>query len=264
MAIKAQMTAPNDFTRKLTVLYSGDSKSGKTHAALTWPDPGVLYYEVNMATLQKFPNIPFIMGQDIGTIENLEMVVLPSLEQGKADQLFGAPVQTIVLDSLTEMFSQLSKEIQGTREKLSIPDFGRFLSRGESIVKRLVSLSKPTASRPAYNFVATVHLRDVQDDEGNLVKVRPAIPGQMKDILGRFFDTVFVNKMLREERVEMKPDGTARKVLDERRIVWSLPQDKYHACGDGIGGGILKVLPGVCAGTYPELIKAWGLEAKPS
>jgi hypothetical protein len=255
-------TQPHNPDRRFTVLYQSDSGMGKTHCALTWPNPGVLYYETNMATLEKFKDIPYILGEDIGSIENLEMRILPMLETGRHQELFGKPViDTIVLDSVTECIGDMVAEIQGTKERLSMPDFGRLLSRGEGLIKRFVDLAKPRAGRPRYNFVATVHLRDVTDEEGALIKVRPAIPGQLKDVLGRLFDTVLVNKIVREETITTLPNQPAKKVTTERRVVWSVPQDKYHSCKDGVGGGELKVLPSVCDGTWPSLRDAWGIKA---
>lgn len=246
---------------RFTVLYQGPPKSGKTHCALSWPNPGVLYTETNLATARKLVDegrilLPHRWNQDVN---ELELKIIPKLEARKADEVFGHPVDTIVLDSMTEALAMVQRDIQGSKEKMSINDFGRFLVRGETLVRRLIALAQPQGQHPGYHVVMTVHERDVTDDAGGLVRVTPAIMGQLKDLVARFFDTVLVCEAHVETKMENTPTGSIRtRTIDYR--VWSVPPDDYHTCGDGVGGGRLKRLPASLDGTYPTLAKAWGVE----
>ena len=256
----------SDRELKFSVLYQGPPKSGKTHCAVSWPDPLVLYTETNRATLEKHPGVRYLLPPDWDNdINKLEIRILPELEHRRAHHLVGLPelssaVQTIVLDSMTVALADIQRDIQGAKDKMTMNDFGRFLVRGESFVRRLVELTQPRGDHPGYNVVMTVHERDVTDDAGGLVKMAPAIMGQLKDLVSRFFDTVLICEAATEYKVETSSNGPAVRVPTTVHRVWSVPPDVYHVCGDGVGGGRLQTLPPNLDGTYASLSKAWGLK----
>lgn len=264
---KARVTSESTEDRYMSVLYQGGPKTGKTHNALTWPDPLVLYTESNMATLEKFPGVPYLVPADWAEgsgniIPGLERLILELSTLRNAHEIAGRTVRTIVFDSATAAFSEVVRIIQGPKDSLTQQDWGRVLTRCENLLRQLIDLTKPAFGKkdlPRYNVVVTVHERDVTDDKGSLISIRPAVAGQVKDIMARWFDTVLLCRATTEAKTEKTPAGS--RVWHERNFhVLTVPPNEYYQCGDGVGGGVFNVLPSRMDGTYESLAKAWGLK----
>ncbi len=247
-----------------SVLYWGSAKTGKTHNCLTWPDPFVIYWDDNLATMLKF-DVPFISlnaNQEPLTFEEFRTQVLPAILNRKI------PAKTIVFDSYSYCSQRLRRKVQGTRDKMRIQDWGKVFDPLFEITHQLCEM---TQKEGGYNFVATVHEKDkwgaVEGDEDDkFIQYDPAIQGQFKDWLPRFFDTVLVTSV---EEATITVDNRPQKSI--RYIANTVPPNKYWICGDGVGGDTglgdkndnysqrtPNKLPPKMSGTYPALMEAWG------
>jgi len=233
-----------------SVLYQGPTKSGKTHAALSWPKPFAILWDKNMATARKFGFDPLAGAGNCCAPRNwdeFEKQILPKIRRREI------AAETIVFDSYSFAAGALRTGIQGTRDKLPIAGWG-------TVFDKLVTATNEIAAvcnqKGGYHFVATVHNRDTYDDEGQLVKVDPGIQGQFKDWLARFFDTVLItSSVLEKVRVD---DEVVRR---QKYFCYTVPPSEHYACGDGVGGGgKYNVLPPQVEGTYKGLMEGWGIK----
>ena len=240
---------------KRSVLYWGPAKSGKTHQALTWPDPFVCYFDNNLATLLKF-DVPYVA---LNSFAEFESEVMPAIRTKKIK------AKTIVIDSYSFAAQYLRQETQGSSDKMPIHAWGTVMDKLWRVTKELTELA---SQEDGYNIIATVHERDVTDGDGGLIRFDPAIQGQFKDWLPRFFDTVLVMQK------EQKKEAVNGKIMETvSYVAHTVPPTSHWICGDGVGGGIgdksedvapgvPKALPGKLSGTYTSLMEAWGLHGE--
>ena len=222
-----------------TVLYKGPSGTGKTHNILSWPEPIVVaYFDSNLLTLRQ------AMARGVKVTpyfcENWQQFYnefVPAVVHREFD------AKTIAIDTIDPLGIMMQKDVQGSRPRLTQADFGSILNRWIDVFGQLVDCTKHTNTHVGYNFVAAVHLKDVTNDGGTLVRITPQIMGAFKDILEQFFDWV----LLCEAKARVV--GTAAPVKEY--TVRSISPNNYHNCK---GGG----LPAVCSGLYDELMKHSG------
>jgi hypothetical protein len=154
-----------------------------------------------------------------------------------------------------------SEEIQGTRDKLRIQDFGRLLSK---LTTAVIDCTDATVERPgceSYHVVLAAHLKDIyqmRGDERVLTGIRPAIDSTFKDLLPRLTSFAFLCE------TELEPVTSPGKpaYMRTKYVVRTTPPSKLYVCGDRIGGGRFNTLPPTVGGTYPELCAAWGLTSE--
>jgi hypothetical protein len=240
-----QTTAETDEAR-FSVLYVGQPGTLKTTYALSWPDPMFEYWDPNDATLKKVPGVKYIMHP---TIREHETQILPAIQNRELD------CGTIVIDSFSFLADAYIKELKGTKDKLDIAQWGTLLDRLDRTCKIILGAKQPKGNHPGYHIVATCHERDVYDSDGNLVRISPAIDGQFKDRIARYFDAVFITAM-EMERVQRDD----KWVKEPAYFILTGPTDKYRVALDRIGGGRRKRLPLRMEGTYPALCEAWGID----
>jgi hypothetical protein len=235
---------------KLSVLYRGPEKSGKTHAMASFPKPLVFFCDRNLSTLRKFRGVDYIILEDYGEYHRNW---LPALRMGTRPEL--ADYETIGVDSLTTLF----RMCRSYAEDLGYKGFdlwGYILKTFIDDLDVLLSLSKATrGSKPTYHIVCTIHEEDVLNAENRLEKVALAVQGKSQGQIAPLFDSVFCTSAV------TKKTGSP-PTLETEYVIHTKPPDRYHPCGDGIGGGGGKYneLPSRMDGTYPSLIKAWGME----
>ena len=126
-----------------------------------------------------------------------------------------------------------------------------------SAILSTVEVAKIDPYRPelrSYHVLGTVHEMVETDDDGAITSVLPAIGGQSRTQIARMFNTVLIPQTNRSAL----PLGKLAP-LEVERFCWSVPPDKFRACGDGVGGGKYQTLPTKVGGTYEELVKAWGM-----
>jgi len=239
-----RMTAENIGSSKYTVLYTGDSGSGKTHSLLSWPEPIVVaYFDRNLETVRKH----------MRTGKKVELVLCRTWDE-YANKFVPAVVngeieaETIGVDTINSAAARMWREIQGTRSRLTNQDFGAGLNRLSSTTDALAQAATQHGKRRSYNIVFCSHLKDVTDDSGALVKIRPAIMGQFKDDLAAFFDYVLVNQC-EKVSVPVEENGRKRMKAGKRYFCHTIPPTRYYVAKGGD-------LPPEVGSTYPEMMKA--------
>ena len=219
-----------------TVLYKGVPGSGKTYNILSWPQPIVVaYFDENLLTLRQAMD----SGVDVKPYfckdwHQFYDEFVPAIVHREVE------AKTIAIDTLDPLGIMIQRDIQGTKPKFSQPDFGILLNRWIDVMSQLVSCTKHKDGKPGYNFVAAVHLKDITNEGGTLVRIAPQIMGTFRDILEQFFDWV----LLCEAKAEVKGNSPPKKVFTVR----SIPHTSHHTCKGGD-------LPAVCSGEYKELMK---------
>ncbi len=225
---------PSPTQTSLSVLLKGVSGSGKTRTALSFPEPIlVLYADVNRETVRTVAK----SGTNLKTIPieswtQYENQIIPCIAERKLGIVNEDGTQweprTIVLDTFDFLSDLLWREIQGNRDQLQIPDYGKGLRRMANTTRELIYSTTPRAGHPGYHVVVCSHVKDITDDGGNLVKVSPAVMGQFKDQIEDYFDYV----LLCESEVASKVEGA--KVTKARRFkIHAAPPNRYHTCKGG-------------------------------
>lgn len=222
-----------------SVLYKGPSGTGKTHNILTWPGKITLAcLDKNMRTLRTAMKggadvDPVLIG-DWNTFAN-------SFVPDVANRKF--PPGTIAVDTLDPLGILMQRDVQGSRARLTQSDFGTILNRWIDTMGQLVDATiNKGEGTPYYNLVCSVHLKDVTNEGGALLKITPALMGAFKDQLENFFDWVLLCEAeVSSTTVSGKPQYT------KKYRVRTVPPTKYHTCK---GGG----LPAIVGGTYKELM----------
>ena len=238
----------------VSILLEGPEKSGKTHFWCSMPGPIVAAYtDPNRATPEGFMadgrEIELIPIRDWKTYQNH---FIPAVMNRKLE------ARTIVVDSYTYFGDKLPMEMAGGDGKVAIHTWGRIKELHWSAMMDLVNATGPGPNgEPGYNIVVTCHLMDIQDDNGSLIKVRPQITGGFRDAIGKQFDSVFIAA---SEAVNEVKDGR-RQLVGKRHFLWTIPPDRYHSCGDGIGGkGGRKELPPQVENTWQAVCRGWGVD----
>lgn len=230
------MTPEQTSNQGHVVLYKGPAGSGKTHNINSWPQPIVTaYFDTNKRTLKKAMDA----GVDIKPYfckdwKQFHEEFVPAVVNREVN------AKTIAVDTLDVLGVMLQRDIQGTRPKFTQPDFGILLNRWMDVIGSLAHSTESYSDTPGYNFVAAVHLKDVTDSEGTLIKIAPQIMGTFRDTLEQYFDWV----LLCESKLKRSGSGPAEKEF----LVHTVPPSPKHTCK---GGG----LPAQCSGIYSELMK---------
>ena len=207
--------------QKLSVLLKGQPGAGKTHAWLTFPGPIIACYtDKNMETVKR------AMRQR----NDITLVKIQSWSEF-ADQFVPAVVNrqldagTIVVDTLDALADMMWRDIQSTRDKLRIQDFGTGKDRLKNNFSDLNDAVVAVPGKPNYNVVVVSHISDVTDDSGGIVKTTCSVMGAFKDIVEALFDYV----LLCESKVDTEIEGR-NSVKVKRYLAHTIPPSRYHTC----------------------------------
>ena len=213
------VNAENVQEQKLSLLYKGPPGSGKTHNWLTFPGKTVaLYTDKNMATVTE------AIGRGVEA-----RLVIPKSWSEWADVFVPAvrnrmvDAENIVVDTVDMLTKLMWREIQGTRDKLRIQDFGTGLDRMTRTINDVCSAATHQPGERSYNIVMCSHVSDVTDDSGALVKTTCSVMGQFKDVVESLFDYVLLTA------AEVKTDiveGKAQKT--KSFFCHTIPPTRYH------------------------------------
>lgn len=261
-------------TPKASVLYIGRERSGKTHAACSWPSPLVVCFALNPETVLKFDLpvlFPGVRGEQTEPtitqqLDAWRYEVLPAIKSRRLSALVGRPVESVVVDDLTQLALMYKLKLlgcsteaipRGGTGKLDFDQWNLYMMWLRSDITALVGATRPDlkGERDSYNVICTVHERDTQNDAGAVVKISPAVDGQMKDVLASMFGTIF---WCDSEKTRDKQGRT----LGMDYFVHTISPDGLRRAGSGLSGGRFGQLPPKCEGTYPELAKHWGLNSE--
>lgn len=247
------MNALNFGDSKESIGYKGPSGTGKTFNALTWPTPlKVAYFDRNLKTISDLVK----GGLDaevfiFDTFAEFEREFVSKVVHREFE------AQSIVLDTIDFMAALLMKDIQGSKPRLAMPDWGTILNKLRNVCSDLTSSTSVIPDRPNYNVIFTYHLMDVTNDDGALLKTAPKIPGQFKDELEAYLDTVLYCTSQISSTAVKQPGGGTKMVPSKQFLCHSVPPNPFITCK---GGGLPPVLPG----DYPSLRAIWDKKEIPN
>ncbi len=249
------MTADNISANRESILYKGPSGSGKTPNAFSWPTPiKAAYFDKNQKNVKKM----MLDGLDA------ELYVFDDWEEFNREFVSKVlhrefEAETIVVDTWDFAAAMLMRDTQGGKIRMAQSDWGTILSKLRTSLADLTSatlhLDGEEGTRPSYNIVCTTHQMDVTNDDGALLRRVPKIPGQFKDEMESYFDTVLICESKVSAITRSKPGGGTERVPVEELVCYSTPPTPYDTCK---GAG----LPPKVGGTHTELILAWEKKEK--
>lgn len=196
MALNIRRAGDADYPKRIRMLVAGPPGAGKTLFASTAPN--VLYVNAEggmMSVVDRQPNYHTL------THSSELMELRMALEQSPEvrEKILGAPVDTIVLDTIDEIARILVRERLETTKKdvLAIADWGWLGDQLRGIVRGFRNQD--------VNLIINVHLKSTEDSESGRTIVSPAIQGAMGDEIPGYVDLAL--KLVARSMTRVTPDG---------------------------------------------------------
>ena len=104
----------------------------------------------------------------------------------------GVDLDCIVLDTGTELVKKYQRELQGTKDKLTIQQWGQ--------IKNQLDILMNVVNQLPCSVIVNVHTKPMKDDELGIQRLYPAVEGSSKEDLGKWFDFVFYTKIAKDSR----------------------------------------------------------------
>jgi AAA domain len=212
MAVAARRTGSEDYGHYIKALIAGEPGSGKTLFASTWPD--VLYANAEGGLMSVADrNVLTVDIEDSQTL--LELVVALRQEPDVREKIFGAPVSTVVIDTLDEVARLLQREriTETKKETLAIGDWGWYGDQLRGIIRGFRNLDM--------HVILNVHLKTSEDADTQSLLVKPNVQGQVGEELAGYVDLALLlrassttkmvgDKMVREIARVLQAYGSGR------------------------------------------------------
>ena len=242
------------------IAFFGDYDTGKTFAAFSFPDPFALYFDTNLSTVAKFPDVPFTTPLSWREVEE---TWIPALNNRRVSELVGKKVQTVIVDSVSFLnaarMEDLSRSGKMAMENLQWSELHANITQ---LLRAGGNATKPHPTlkdAETYHFVCTVHMRTQTDKKGQVIKVAPLIDGQAREQFFSFFDAVLVTDSQTVPRSVVVEEGKPPKVLYEKqRFAWTVDPNQFTKTKNHIG----PIPPRLAPFTYDVLAAHWGLDGR--
>ena len=104
----------------------------------------------------------------------------------------GTVIDTLVLDTMTELVKQFQRELAGKAKRLTLPQWGEMKTRLDVVLSMINSI--PTS------VICNVHGKLKEDNELGVLKVMPNIEGSTKEDLGKWFDFVLYTQVNKDSK----------------------------------------------------------------
>lgn len=98
----------------------------------------------------------------------------------------GVDIDTMVIDTGTELVKKFQRELQGKSKKLTLPQWGE-LKSGLDFLLEMVN-------RIPCSVIINLHSKLIRDDDLGVLKHIPNVEGSTKEDIGKWFDFVFYAK----------------------------------------------------------------------
>lgn len=167
-------TGSKEYGRFIKALIVGPPGSGKTIFGSTWPNPFYASCEGGMMSIAKL-HLPYT---DITAIEQLHALkVVLSAGPEEIKKTFGFQVETIIIDTIDEVYRMIMKErLESQHSTDGIPvgkDWQHTLDVITSMVRGFRNLPM--------NVIFTCHVKEVSEGDGGRTYYKPQIAGQFAD-----------------------------------------------------------------------------------
>ena len=218
---------------RIRVIIQGPPKSGKSVLAMQFPKPYFIDLDVNLGGPIRYAQragLPLPVGYDTVDKDEKGAEVKPQQRYTRLNRLLmeaqsNPEIETIVLDSATQLTQILIDEVCRSQGKTSPDDFkdgrqfwGFFGRLGTGVMATLKLMRK--------HIVLTAHEKINKTMDGSIVyPIKIAWPGQLGQVIGAYFTDVW--------RCETKtiPKGMEKEY---HFIVRTMP-DAMYELGNGLG-----------------------------
>lgn len=221
MPLKIKRAGADEYGRTLKLLLAGDPGSGKTRLSSTFPN--VFYANADAGMMSVVDRqVPFV---DVDSTETLTQLLMALRQTPKQrQQILGAPVSTVVLDTVDSIQKILIEERKREQKKdaLAISDWGWLGDQLRVLIRNFRNLDM--------NVVFTVHLKAVEDSETGQTFIKPGLQGQMGDELAAYMD---VCGLLKASPTTIVKDGKQIRVL--QRLLQTGPDARHPWLKDRSG-----------------------------
>lgn len=168
---------------RLKILVAGPPGVGKTLFASTFPNPLYADAEGRLLSL-RHRKVKAITVTSTATLDELRA----ALAQAPAvrEKVLGAPVDTVVLDTVDEIARLIIKERLRAEKKeaMAIADWGYLGDTLRSMLRGFRNLD--------LNVILNVHLKSSEDSETGRVEHKPSIQGSVGDEIAGYVDESFL------------------------------------------------------------------------
>lgn len=194
------MKSGSSFTpsHSCAVLLVGEPKSGKTRTMFSFPSPGIIDADMNLASGARIlpPDKPWFYTQpaldDSGKEVPLENRWLRCVDETKA-MLKDPNIHTIVIDGLGVMCEWIMAHIVKVNKLAGTNKTGKMELRDYGDLARLLREYIMMLRLPGKYVVVTSHQSAEKDETNGMFRYSLAIPGQSKETLGGLFTDVWAN-----------------------------------------------------------------------
>lgn len=221
MTLKIKRTGASDYGQVTKVLIAGNPGAGKTLVSSTWPSPFYASAEGGLMSIAD-RDIPY---SEVRSISDL-LKIKTALDQPAhlIENLFGFPIETVVVDTIDEIQRILIRErLEETkRDALALGDWGYIAEQMAAIVRGFRNLN--------LHVVFTCHLKEVTDNDTGRVSYKPQMQGGFTDQIAAQVDLALLLKSTTRTEIV---DGKAEKIT--RRVLQTNPDLQYEWIKDRSG-----------------------------
>lgn len=221
MPLTVKRTGAEEYGRTMKVLLAGAAGAGKTRMSSTFPNPFYANVEGGLMSVADRA-VPFI---DVNSTDDLNSLLMALRQPPRArENMLGAPVQTVIIDTLDALQKLLIEERKRAehKETMAIADWGWLGDQLRLIVRNYRNLD--------LNVIFCCHVKTQEDGETGQTFVAPALQGAMGDEIAAYVD---IAGLLRAAPVNKVKDGKQVRVL--QRLFQTSPDARHPWLKDRSG-----------------------------
>lgn len=214
-------TGAEDYGQYIKALFCGPPGSGKTLISSTFPNPFFASAEGGLMSIWDRS----IKHSKIRSSHDLtDVMVMATQDPSVREQMVGAPVETIVIDTIDEIAKILIQErlSEGKKETLAMGDWGWLGDQLRGIVRGFRNLD--------LHIVFTCHIKSTEDSETGRTYFKPAIQGAMGDEIAGYVDLAL---LLRANQMTKIENGESKRVTV--RLLQTVPDTNHPWIKDRSG-----------------------------
>lgn len=205
MPIEIFTTGTDDYGQYIKALICGAPGAGKTLLSSTFPNPFYASAEGGLMSVASRR----VKGTKLTSTDQLrELRGLLDQDPDVREGTFGAPVETVVIDTIDEIQRILVKERMATKrlETMDIAAWGWLGDQMRAILRSFRNLEM--------NVVFTCHLKESTDATTGQIFVKPALQGAVGDEIAQYMDLAL---LLRSETKARPVNGIVER-YEERYL----------------------------------------------